>query len=278
MDERQQQRALLEGIKGHVYDEAFIRLVHGELSDREAEELRTNADPEIRRLYELFLPPDDEAKRRFEQLVDRTFAKQSAAQPQPEVKRPVIVAQLPARRLGRILGAGLSLAAAAGLIIWFLPRGLLRPVGSQAAASPLLFYSGNYPIERNEAGSTLLGPQETDAQKAELPEGSCWKLQLGVAKPGKLPASTRAFFVRQSSVVPWPVTFEPLPNGRMGLRGGCAGLPALSLGDWELVVQSGTTLPDLDLAAACKNRPPSEATWRCDSYPIRILPPLTETP
>ena len=179
----------------------------------------------------------------------------------------------------RGLKVGLLLAAAAGLVLYFsFSRPPAQTATRFAQPSPLQFYSLERVVERNAAGDTLLGSDGIKKDAVQLVAGTCWHILLGVPTGGRVPSAVRAFFVKGTSVEPWNTTFVPQADNRNKLApvGGCAQLPALGPGLWDLVVQSGTEVPSgvpTAAAAACQLGPTADAPWRCDHYSIQVLSP-----
>lgn len=281
MDDKSQLRAVLDGLELREYDEIFSRLAHGELSPKEELELRTNKDPEIRRLYELFSPFDAATLNGFERAIEQAMAKQTHHSPPLSSQRPMPERRRTMRPMRRITTILVPLAMAAGLAIVFVLSQKSRPIAEQEPPAPLQFHPLDPEVERTESGGTVLGTGESQQKRRMLPAGFCWPLQLSVEREGKVPEITRPYFVQGTMAEPWNVEFTSKANGRLGLKGACAKLPALSPGHWDLVIISGAEDPRLSASAvseACKTNPQQHASWRCDSYPISILPPPKESP
>lgn len=276
MDDPARLRALIDAATRHEYDEAFERLARGELAESEAEELRTSADPEIRQLFELFRPLGPAAKGRFDAAVEQTLsgARQAAA-------RPGLGSQSGAqqlwRRVRRMAKVVLPLAAAAAVCIYLLSS----PPAPEVVAITSL---ARFPA-RSEDGATLLGDSEPskpgNPKVLELLAGTCWNLKLSVPSTGKLPRSLNTYFVKDSDAVAWPVKWEGWKTDQLVPTGGCARLPELAVGTWELLVvsdQKAVNRTPKEAAALCRQHPPAGASFRCDRKPIRIVPLSPSSP
>ena len=256
MDEPGKLRALIDFADRREYDEVFARLAHGQLSDAEIAGLRDSADPEIRRLYELFRPLDASSKARFDAAVADAFP--NAAQ----------VRAAPSRRTRRWqTWAAAALAVAAVLVLYWL--------GTEPQPAPVQLVSLERTSPRNGNGATMLGSQGGKSDAVQIVTGICWHMQMGVPPTGRPPKSVRAYFVRGTDIVPWNVNWQLLPNDRLAPTEGCARLPVLSAGSWELVILSGHSRfgrgPDTAAATSC-HEGSLGANWRCDRFPIQILP------
>lgn len=270
-------RALMTAADSPEYDEVFARLARGQLSEAEVESLRTSADPETRRLYELFRPLDEKSKHRFDDALSRAFASSPPLShtevPRSSQTRP----QIGRRWLRPAALVGIPLAAAASLALYLA---LLRPTERQLPAPPtrLLPFSDDRVVSYSESEGMLLGSDRASSKEVELAAGSCWGLKLRMANRSQAPAVIRTFFLQGSTAQAWHADFVPQQDGVITPKGGCAKLPVLAPGRWRAVVLSGSELPDSNLEAAattCISVASVHATWRCDPYPmpIRIVPP-----
>lgn len=214
MDPKKLQYIVESATKDEALEQAE-RLQRGELSQQEAEAMRTSSEPDQAILYELYRPLDDLEKRRL--LRAKTGI------------------------TGTMRGATLALAAAAVLAVVFVQR----PLEPEPAEVRTLALAAEI-----ESGQHKLG----DLTVREIDIGGCTGAVIGAkGGEGRLPPDQKAlaFFKRDGEVIPWPVEFKyHEPTGYLVTTPNCAPIPSTVAreGEWQLVVVYGSALPSLKKA------------------------------
>lgn len=271
MDDPERFRALIDAAERPENDEAFERLARGELSAAEVEALRSSPDPEKRQLFELFQPLGPASRSRFDCAVEQTFARQGNPAAGSGDGEPQ-AARLPWRRVRPLAYVGVPLAMAAAIALFFTT--------SLPPPEPLEVRSLERVVPRSDSGSSLLGASDTESPTAkkkpeQLTAGKCWHLQLRVRSSGRLPSSVSTYFANDSAAVAWPVTWKPHNNNQLAPVDGCARLPELAPGTWDLIVISDQRAVQRTPQAAselCRRPAPAGAKWRCDRKTIQVVP------
>lgn len=249
--DRSELEQLIGAARLDEYDEVFERLAHGELTVDEQAQLRDSPDAEVRRLYALFRPLDEQAKQRFDAELTRSVGRaETHAGSAAVVRSPFVKTK---RRAGVrfALVAGLAIAASVGTVIYF------KSAASEPSESTLRidFRPGGY--EGN--GPQYLGDAEEKpvaSQRMWLPEDACVPLYVDPIGPGKAPQSIKLFWVQARSVTSWNVAFERTPGGVLKTTG-CQPLPGIASGDWSLVMvygQEGALLEEDQILHALEGR------------------------
>lgn len=266
MDDQAKLRGLRDIAFRLEYDEQFEQLAHGELSAEQEAALRSSPDPEVKRLYELFRPLDASFKRRFQTII----AEGKAPVPFAVVVGTASSDAPKARRRMQgwaVLAVGGALAAAAAVAI------LLRGEATDETAPPLRIASMERVVPHSSQGIQLGSSTSTHPAATMLRPGMCWHMQLIPPRSSRAPREVRAYFSRGETTIPWDTTFTILSNDTLEPVGGCAKIPSLPAGDWQLLVLSGNRLPTLGLEAiakACQTPQPALSRWRCDQQSIAI--------
>lgn len=234
--------------------EQLERLQRGELTQGEAEALRTAKAPDAEVLYELYRPLDDLEKQRV--------LRAARSQTQGDSKTQT-------RRRG-IAGAVSLVAMAAGLgIVSMQWAGQTEPAQLVAVSESV----------QSENGHDMLGAAEKPTQRtARL--GGCLSVALVAAEPeGRLKPDTQAllFLQNQRELVRWPVELRySEKTGGLTATQSCVPLPSsgLSAGSWKLVSVYGSSLPPVQQAESVLRgaSKPLFARWKIASADVKLQP------